>query len=124
MSGTFTIENASPDVQQYIASLGAKQRERVIKIVERVVGLVPGTEIKHSYGIVGFSYKKRALLYVGGWETYVSVYPIPELPAPMLSQLSKYKKGKGTLQFAMTEELPFEFIDSVILAHRNRIDNL
>ncbi len=107
-------------LDDYLASLGEEQRTRVLEISARVHAMVPDVTEKLSYGIVGFFYKGKALVYAGGWETYVSMYPIPETLLDS-EDLPKYQKGKGTLQFPNSQPLPITFIDAVIAGHIARL---
>ncbi len=107
-------------LDDYLTSLGEEQRTRVQEISARVHAMAPDVTEKLSYGIVGYFYKGKALVYAGGWETYVSMYPIPESLLDS-EDLPKYQKGKGTLQFPNNEPLPTEFIDAVVAGHLARL---
>lgn len=114
------MSTPSSAVEDYLASLGEEQRTRVLQISARVHKFVPDVTEKLSYGIIGFFFKGKALVYAGGWETYVSMYPIPE-SVKDLKELPQYQKGKGTLQFPNNQPLPTDFIDSVIAGHLARL---
>lgn len=107
-------------VADYLATQGQLQRQRLEEIRSLVHALAPDVEEKISYGILGFFYRNKALVYVGGWESYVSMYPIPAAIADS-EALATYQKGKGSLQFPNSQPLPIKFVNEVIAGHLARL---
>lgn len=67
-----------------------------------------------SYGVVGYKIDdKRVRLFISGWKDHLGVYPIPH-DETLREKLKPYIKGKGTLWFPLTSELPRELIIRVI----------
>jgi uncharacterized protein YdhG (YjbR/CyaY superfamily) len=107
-------------VEAYLSAQELLQRQRLEEVRTIIHAIVPEVEEKMSYGILGFFYRGKALVYAGGWETYVSIYPIPEAVAD-LKELQTYQKGKGTLRFPNGQPLPTQFIQEVIAGHLARV---
>lgn len=81
-----------------------------------ITSLLPDAEEVISYGIVGYKTDaRRARLYISGFKDRVGLYPIPR-DETLHDRMAPYIRGKGTLHFALTEELPADLITDVVRA--------
>lgn len=86
--------------------------ERMRQIVER---LVPRVEESYSYGLAGYKLNGKPLVYFGGFEKHIGFYATPNGHVAFAKEFAKYKQGKGSVQFPLSEPFPEKLIERVIL---------
>jgi uncharacterized protein YdhG (YjbR/CyaY superfamily) len=101
-------------VDSYISSFPAETQtilKKIRKIVKEV--LPPEAEEKISYGIAGYKLK-TPVVYFAGFKNHVSLYPIPTGDAAFQKKITPHIKGKGTMQFQLSEPIPYELIKEIV----------
>ena len=71
-----------------------------------------------SYGLVGYrtpGRSKAARVFVSGWRDHVALYPLPPDEA-LRAELAPWVRGKGTLWFALDEELPTALLEQAVVS--------
>jgi hypothetical protein len=61
-------------VDEYLAGATPAQRAALNKIRKTIRAAAPEATEGISYGIVGFKYKGKRLIYYGHWQTHLSIY--------------------------------------------------
>ena len=109
------MERATPNsVNEYIAML-PKDTQKVAKQLRSIIKkAAPGTKEKISYGIPTFTLNDRYVIYFAGFKNHTSIYPAPRGHEKFKKVLSKYKGGKGTVQFPLDEPLPTGLIERIV----------
>lgn len=102
------------DVEKYINSYSGDIKEKMLKIRGAVLELAPGAVESMSYGLVGYKLNKKPLIYFGAFKTHIGFYATPSGHVEFEADLSKYKKGKGSVQFPLVVPLPMELIKRMI----------
>lgn len=106
----------SVTVDEYIATVPSNALPRFHELRELVRETIPHANEVVSYGILGYKIDdKRPRVFISGWKDHLAVYPVPKEES-LQEEIKKYKKGKGTLWFSLSESLPKEFITKVITA--------
>lgn len=100
---------APESVDAYIQSYPENVRLKLLTIRAAIKAAVPEAKEKISYGMPGFMYK-GPLIYFAAFPNHIGLYPTPTGVEEFKSELSKYKQGKGSLQFPVNEEMPLELI--------------
>lgn len=99
-------------VDEYISTFP----EHVQTILENIRTLVhkraPGVEEAISYKIPTFKLNGTYLIYMAGWEHYISMYPVSS--ATKVKGLAPYLSGKGTVKFPLHEPIPYDLIEEII----------
>ncbi len=101
-------------IDEYIAGFpGDTQKvlEQIRTIIKREA---PGAEETISYAIPAFNLNKHNLIYFAGYKNHVSIYPIPKGSEAFENEISKYKSGKGTMQFPLNNPLPMRLIIKIV----------
>lgn len=100
-------------IDQYIESF-AEQTQKILQNLRKVVlEEVPGAEETIRYGLPTLRLNNKNVLHFGGFKTHIGFYPAPSGIGAFEQELAQYQTGKGTLQFPLDEELPWELIRKV-----------
>jgi uncharacterized protein YdhG (YjbR/CyaY superfamily) len=102
-----------PTTSQYIAAF-PKEAQKILKQVRATLKkAIPKSKEKISYGIPTFTVDGKNVIYFAGFKNHISVYPAPRASEEFKEVLSKYKGGKGTVQFQLDERIPFKLIEKI-----------
>ncbi len=98
-------------VDEYIA-LYPKDIATRLKTLRRLVrDIAPKAEESISYGMPAYKLQ-GPLAYFAAFEKHIGFYPIST--EAFKKELSKYKIGKGSVQFPLTEPLPLPLIQKMV----------
>jgi uncharacterized protein YdhG (YjbR/CyaY superfamily) len=104
-------------IRAYIAALPPDARRSARTLRATIRSVVPGAVEVFSYGIPGFRFEDRALVWYAGWRHHVSLYPIGTALRQMYAaDLDGYKTSKGTVQFPLDQPLPVALIRRLVKA--------
>jgi len=103
------------EVDIYINSFPPEVQLRLNKIRAILRELVPEVEESISYGMPAYKLKGKPLIYFAGYKNHIGLYATPSGHEAFAKELSKYKQGKGSVQFPLEEEIPFELIERIVL---------
>ena len=79
-----------------------------------IQNLLPKSELCINYGIPTFKIKGKNVIHFGGFRNHIGLYPSSEAIEIFAEKLKKYKTSKGTVQFSLQEELPFDLIQEIV----------
>ena len=57
---------------------------------------------------------KKVLVYFAAFKNHIGFYALPSGNKAYQKELSKYKTGKGSIQFPLNEKIPFELIEKIV----------
>lgn len=93
-------------VAEYVERVPAASRPLFDEIRALVRAELPDAEEVLSYGLVGYRLgRRRAVVYVGGWNSHVSLYPVPK-DAGLRRELEPYLHGAGTIRLSLDSAPP------------------
>jgi uncharacterized protein YdhG (YjbR/CyaY superfamily) len=72
----------------------------------------PGAEEAIKYGMPAFCYQ-RILVIFGGFKRHIGFYPTAAAMKPFASELAKYKRARGSIQFPLDQPLPLALIRKI-----------
>jgi uncharacterized protein YdhG (YjbR/CyaY superfamily) len=104
---------APGSIDEYIAGFPADVQDVLRQIRATIREVVPEATEKISYGVPTFALH-RNVVHFGGFAKHVSVYPAPRGNERFREVLSRYRGGKGTVQFPLGEPLPLELIRDIV----------
>lgn len=100
-------------VDVYIASFPDDIREKLEKLRKTIRESAPGAEEAIAYGIPTFRLNGN-LVHFGAFRDHISFFPTSS-PIPVFEkELAPYKLGKGTIQFAMDQPIPFDLVKKIV----------
>jgi len=73
----------------------------------------PDAQEKISYQMPTF-YLYGNLVHFAAFAHHIGFYPTPHGVTAYEKELSKYKQGKGSVQFPLDEPIPFELIEKIV----------
>lgn len=100
-------------IDEYISSFPKPIQEKLFEIKKCIKKEAPEAIEKISYGIPTF-YLNGNLVHFAAFKNHIGFFPAPSGINAFEKELSKYKTGKGTLQFKFEEEIPFNLIKKIV----------
>ena len=108
------MKTSKPETVSEYLSAFPKDTQKILKQVRSTIKkALPGAKEKISYGIPTFTMNDKYVIYFAGFKKHVSVYPAPRGKDDFKDILSKYKGGKGTVQFPLDKPVPLSLITKI-----------
>jgi len=73
----------------------------------------PEAEESISYGMPAYKTYGKPLVYFAAFKNHIGFYATPSGHSTFAEELSKYKQGKGSVQFPVNQMLPLELVDRI-----------
>jgi uncharacterized protein YdhG (YjbR/CyaY superfamily) len=109
------MTSKASSVADYIAKSPPESRKGLRALRALVRAAAPRATEQISYGIPTFVLNGKYLVYIAGWKSHLSVYPITSGVARALkNEIKPYQTGKGTLQFPLTDPIPTTLIRKIL----------
>ena len=102
-------------VDEYIAIFSEDVQKRLIQMREIIKSTAPDAEESISYGMPGYKLNKKPLVYFAAFKNHIGFYATPAGHSEFSAELSKYKQGKGSVQFPLNEPLPLDLVKRITL---------
>lgn len=67
-----------------------------------------------SYGMPAFKINGKPLVYFAAFKNHIGFYSTPTGHSEFAKELSKYKQGKGSVQFPFDKPIPFDLIGRIV----------
>lgn len=99
-------------IDEYIALQSEENVLILEKIRETIRTIAPNAEEKISYGIPTFKFHGN-LVHFAAYKNHIGFYPGASGVAQFISELSNYNTSKGTIQFQLDEEIPYDLIKKI-----------
>lgn len=101
-------------VEEYIAAFPKEIQQLLNQMRAAIKKRAPKAEESVSYGMPAYKYLGKPLVYFAGYEKHIGFYATPTGHEAFKKELAKYKQGKGSVQFPVTEKLPMPLIEKII----------
>ena len=62
----------------------------------------------------GYYLNGKPLVYFAAFKNHIGFYATPNGHEAFKKELSQYKQGKGSVQFPLKEEIPYELIRKIV----------
>jgi uncharacterized protein YdhG (YjbR/CyaY superfamily) len=107
------MKNTTNTIDGYIRTFP----EEIQKILEQlrmtIRNAVPEAEESISYGMPAFKINGKPLVYFAAFKNHIGFYALPTGHSEFADELSKYKHGKGSVQFPLDRPLPLDLIERI-----------
>jgi uncharacterized protein YdhG (YjbR/CyaY superfamily) len=117
------MRSAIKTVDEYISHHPENVRVLLLKIRNIILKAAPDATESISYGMPAYKLNGKPLVYFAAYKNHIGFYATPTGHLKFAAELSKYKQGKGSVQFPLEEPLPFQLIASIVKfrAEENRL---
>ena len=67
-----------------------------------------------AYKMPSYKTNGKPLVYFAGFNKHIGLYATPSAHDSFSDELSKYKHGKGSVQFPLDKPIPYDLIRSIV----------
>jgi uncharacterized protein YdhG (YjbR/CyaY superfamily) len=108
-------------IDEYIAMFPKDVQARLQEVRRAIHESAPEAKERISYKMPAFTLDGN-LVYFSAFKSHIGFYPIPSGIEAFKEELSKYKQGKGSVQFPLDQPMPLDLIRRIVLfrAEENR----
>ncbi|MFP9113477.1 iron chaperone [Flavobacterium sp. RHBU_3] len=110
-------------VDDYIAQFPAETQVLLQQVRTAIRETCPEAEESISYAMPAYKLQGKPLVYFAGYKNHIGFYATPTGHEAFKEALSRYKQGKGSVQFPITEPMPLELIKEIMTFRLNHIKN-
>ena len=79
-----------------------------------ILANAPGAVESISYAMPAYKLNGKPLVYFAGYEHHIGFYATPTGHETFAKDLAKYKQGKGSVQFPLTESMPWDLVNRIV----------
>jgi uncharacterized protein YdhG (YjbR/CyaY superfamily) len=101
-------------VDEYIKTFPANLQKLLKQMRTVIKQQAPGAVEGISYGMPAYKLNGKPLVYFAGYQNHIGFYATPAGHEAFNKELSKYKQGKGSVQFPVNEPLPLDLIKAMV----------
>ena len=97
-------------IESYINTFTESTQEILQNIRKLIQENAPGAEEIFAYGMPCYKTNSKPLVYFAAFNNHIGFYATPPGHAEFREELSKYKQGKGSVQFPLDQPIPYNLI--------------
>lgn len=101
-------------IDQYITEAPAEVKQILINIRNLISEKAPEAVSCIAYNMPAFKYNKKPLVYFAAFKNHIGFYALPSGNVAFQKELTKYKTGKGSIQFPLDQEIPYDLIGQIV----------
>jgi uncharacterized protein YdhG (YjbR/CyaY superfamily) len=102
-------------VGDYILSFPIEIQNILSEIRKRIMSIAPEAVEGLAYGMPSYKLNGKPLVYFAAFKKHIGFYATPSGHAAFEKDLSKYKQGKGSVQFPLDELIPYDLIERIVI---------
>lgn len=100
-------------IDDYISQYTPEIQEKLITLRKVIKDAAPEAEEKMSWQMPTFAFYGN-LVHFAVCKNHIGLYPAPSGIEAFRSELSEYKKTKGSIHFPIKEPMPYELISKIV----------
>ena len=101
------------NIEEYIAGFPAAIQQKLNSVRTTIRKAAPDAEELISYNMPAYKYYGM-LVYFAGYKNHIGFYATPTGHEAFKKELSKYKEGKGSVQFPHDKPLPLSLVTKIV----------
>ena len=101
------------NIDEYIGTFPNDVQEILEKIRATIQKAAPDAKEKISYSMPAFE-QNGIVVYFAAFKNHIGLYALPSGHETFKEELSKYKSGKGSVQFPLDQPMPFDLIAKIV----------
>ncbi|GLU43458.1 iron chaperone [Allomuricauda sp. NBRC 101325] len=102
------------EIDQYISKFPEDVQQHLVAMRSLIKKVAPDAIEAMAYGMPGYKSNGKPLVYFAGYKNHIGLYATPSGHAEFQKELSKYKQGKGSVQFPLDQPIPFDLIQKIV----------
>jgi uncharacterized protein YdhG (YjbR/CyaY superfamily) len=102
------------EIDTYIMQFPEDVREILQKIRKLIKDNAIDAEELFAYGMPAYKLNKKPLVYFAAYKNHIGFYATPTGHTKFHNELSKYKQGKGSVQFPLDKPIPYQLIEQIV----------
>lgn len=104
-------------IDEYLALAKPGQRALLEELRKAIHAAAPGAEEYIGYGLAGFKFNGRPLVYFGAWDNHCALYAAsPAVQKKFQKELNGFEVSKGTIRFTPEKPLPTALVKRLVRA--------
>ena len=101
-------------VDDYIAAFPMEIQTLLQTIRAAIIKNAPNAAESISYGMPAYKTNGKPLVYFAAFKSHIGFYATPTGHSEFSRELSRYKQGKGSVQFPF-DSVPYKLIEKIVL---------
>jgi uncharacterized protein YdhG (YjbR/CyaY superfamily) len=101
-------------VEEYIKDFPEEIQHLLNQIRSTIINVAPNAEESISYAMPAYKLNGKPLVYFAAFKNHIGFYATPSGHAAFEKELSKYKQGKGSVQFPIDKSMPLKLIAKIV----------
>ena len=101
------------NIDEYISGFPKDVQDILQEVRATIQKAAPGAVEAIKYAIPTFMLNGRNLVHFAAFKSHIGFYPTPTGGEAFKKDLSKYKTGKGSVQFPLDEPMPLSLITKI-----------
>ena len=102
------------EIEKYILQFPENVQDIFPKIRKLIRDNAPDAEEQIAYKMPAYKTNKKPLVYFAAYKNHIGLYAVPAGHSEFESELSKFKQGKGSVQFPLKELIPYGLIARIV----------
>jgi uncharacterized protein YdhG (YjbR/CyaY superfamily) len=102
------------EIDRYISQFPLPVQEVLQTIRGVIKRTAPDASEKMAYGMPGYKTHGKPLVYFAAYKNHIGLYATPSGHSAFKEALSKYRQGKGSVQFPLDQPMPYELIERIV----------
>lgn len=108
------ISKAPTSIDEYIADYPEEIQSLLNQVRSTIKQAAPDAEESIGYGMPAYKTHGKPLVYFAAFKNHIGFYATPTGHAEFAKELSKYKQGKGSVQFPIDQPMPLDLIFQIV----------
>ena len=114
-------------IEEYIAAQAHPQEELLQELRKAILEAAPDATETINYGVPAFCLVENGKgdhqIMIGAFKNHVGIYPHPTTIVKFEKELSRFKQGKGSIQFPLDKPIPTELIVKMVKYRKKLIQS-
>jgi uncharacterized protein YdhG (YjbR/CyaY superfamily) len=101
------------NIDEYIAAFPLETQKLLEQVRQAIREIAPDAQETISYAMPAFKLNGN-LVYFAAYKHHIGFYATPTGHEAFKDELSKYKTGKGSVQFPLNQAMPLDLIKRIV----------
>lgn len=102
------------EIETYIQQFPENVQEILRNIRKLIKENAPDAVESFSYGMPAYKTNHKPLVYFAAFKSHIGFYATPSGHSEFQAELSRYKQGKGSVQFPLDQPIPYKLIERIV----------